>query len=163
MSLSSVKVSGGIQSRSSLKVACSLVDNVLAAPINVMSRNAGNGVLEVAWTPAGGIFDHWDVYISPSIDGPFSKANFKPIQGTVAKIFNLSFGNTIFTKVRGVDAAGNIGPFSALAVDAVASRATTQLRFVGPVGDQVPAGAVFCAIANDEVIGVRTTQSGTLS
>ena len=127
-----------------------------------MTRNVGNGVLEMQWTASVDPVSHYDVYIATSPTGTFSKANFKPVTGTKTKIVNLSFGLTVYAKVKAVDADGNESAFSSLAVDAVATRATAKLRFTGPVGDQVPADAMFTALVNDEIVAVRTLNGATI-
>lgn len=128
-------------------------------PTNVMTRNAGNGNMEVRWDAASGSPAYYDVYISNAEDGVYKKANKKQVTGTFCKIHNLPFGSTVYTKVRAVFADGTEGDLSDVAVDAEAPSAVIAvLRATGNVGDQIPAGTVFCAHVNDEVVGFKTLQ-----
>lgn len=160
--MSFVPVSGGVASRQSVQTSGAVIDNALGAPANVLTRNAGTGTMEVRWDAATGIVDHYDIYISTSASGSYDKANQRPIRATFAKIASIPFGLKIYTKVRAVGKDGAVGAFSAVALDAVASRATIVLRCTGPLGDVVPQGVVFSAVVNDELIAFRTTQSGQI-
>lgn len=135
----------------------------LSAPLNAMTRNAGDGSMDVAWqAPASGQADHYDVYIAPASGGDFVPGNWGAVRGTKCKIVNLPFGATIYAKVRAVDADDNVGPWSELARDAAASKATVQLRFDGLIGDQVPSGAMFAALVNGYLVAVQVTASGEI-
>lgn len=159
----SAPITGSIATRAQAKITGDIGNNVLSAPANVMTRNAGNGTIEVRWDASAGPVDHYDVYICSTPSGIFTKANLRPILIRFAKIPNIPFGTTVYTKVRAVDINDNEGPLSALAVDAIVARATTRLRFTGLVGDQVNTGTVFAAIVNDELIAVRTLAGGVLA
>lgn len=133
-------------------------------PTNVMTRNVGNGELEVQWDPPSiGTPVYYNVYVSRESAGTYQKANKKNILNTCCKIPNLRFGIMIFTKVCAVDSDGVEGPLSAVAVDGICPpKVLTMLQITGPVGDIIPVNAVFCANANDEVVGFRILETTEL-
>jgi len=135
----------------------------LGAPQNVLTRNAGNGVLEVAWQEAAGTVDYYDIYVSSATGGPFVKGNEAPVSGLIGRVFDLPFDEKIYTKVRAIGVDGEEGPYSDLGLDAVAGRAVCSLRFSGPIGDQIPVGSMFAAILGDELIAVEALESGTIT
>lgn len=134
-----------------------------------MTRNEGTGALEVRWdAPSIGVVSYYDVYISLSSGGTFEKANLQPVTGTYCKIPNFEYGTTVYCKVLGVDADGVEGPLSALAVDADClphgepEPVAATLRVTGPVGDVIPAGAIFAAVVNDHVVAFKVLDEHVL-
>ena len=135
----------------------------LGAPSNVLTRNAGNGTLEVAWSAASGLVDYYDIYISTASGGEFVKANEDPISGTIGAVFDIPFDETIFTKVRAIGADGSEGPFSSLGRDAITGRAICKLRFTGPKGDRIADASMFAALVGNELVAVECLEGGTIT
>lgn len=136
----------------------------LGPPLNPLSRNVGNGVLEVQWdAPAVGTPDTYEVWIATALAGPYVKANTEEVSATWYRVRNLPFGNTIYTKVRALDSAGVAGDWSAVAQDATCSKAVTILRFTGPLGDVIPKGAMFAALVGGTLVAVKTLDGRTVS
>jgi hypothetical protein len=133
--------------------------SVPAAPTNLLSRNVGNGSVELQWTPVAGAVSY-NIYISNSAAGPFTKANIAPVVNSAARLPNLVFRTTVYFKVTAVNASGE-SIQSALAQDATASVATTVLCFKGLKGDQIAAGAIFAAVVGTQLISVQTLAGGT--
>lgn len=134
-----------------------------SAPLLPLTRNCGNGTMEVQWeAPISGVVDHYDVYISTSELGSYEKANKAPITVRMARVQNLVFGYTIYTKVKAVHADGAESPFSAVANNATADKATLRLTFTGPSDDIIAQRAMFAASHNGELIAVETLDEGTI-
>ena len=142
------------------------VDRTPGVPTNVLSRNVGNGNLEVEWTLDGimGVDTAYcNVYISTSPTGPWTKANKRPITNNKALIENIPFNTVVYAVVTQVTIAGLEGAQSALANDGYCVRSTIGLLFTGPVGDQIPIGAMFSEYVGDgNLIGFTTTASGQM-
>jgi hypothetical protein len=140
-----------------------VVDTILTAPTSALSRNAGNGVLEVQWAaPASGVVGWYEVWICTSAGGAFERATPNHVTTRWTRIPNLKFGSTIYAKVRALDPLGVAGPFSALARDAIASRAVTRLRFEDVPGSVIPASAMFACYLNGELLAVTVDTGGTI-
>jgi hypothetical protein len=134
----------------------------LSKPLNVLTRNCGNGSLEVQWdAPLTGTVDEYEIYISTSLGGTYTKAHHETIDSakTWWRLRNIPFGLTIYTKVRGVEADGTAGDWSDVGLDAECSKAIGIVRFSGPVGDRIPAGAEFVSTADTELIGLKTLEA----
>lgn len=154
---------GGVAYRAQVPLAGGIDATILTAPTNVLTRNVGNGAMEVSWTaPSGGMPYQYEVWISAAAAGTYEKAATGLIFGTKTIVPNLRFGVKVYTKVRALDKAGVPGPFSSLALDAIAGRARTQLRFTGQLGDIIPEGAVFAALVGDDLVAVKTLEDGEL-
>ena len=130
-----------------------------AAPLNPLSRNVGNGAVELAWDASAGALSY-NVYISTASGGPFVRANRATISDTKVRLPNLRFGITAYFKVTAVNADGESAQ-SSLAEDATCAQGVTTLQFDGLVGDQIPAGAVFAAMVGTKLVAFRTTTGGT--
>ena len=131
-------------------------------PTNVRSRNVGNGSLEVEWDADSGV-DSFNVYISNQLNGPYTKANKTPITSNRAIIENFTFNTIVYAKVTSVT-GGTESPFSLPANDGYCVRSAISLLFIGPVGDQIPIGAIFAEFVGDgNIIAWKTTASGQLS
>lgn len=136
----------------------------LSEPLTVLTRNAGNGSMEVAWQrPVSGVPSLYEIHVGTASGGTFYKVDRKDIEGLIARVYNLTFGTTLYTKVRGIDVLGTEGPFSELARDAVIDRARGILKFEGPIGDEIEDKAFFTSIYLDELLGMRVLQSGVIT
>jgi hypothetical protein len=103
--------------------------------------------------------DSYNVYLSTSLAGTYSKANIAPITDTKVRLSNIKFGLTVYIKVTAVNSDGE-GAQSAAAQDAVCSPGVTTLQFEGLVGDQIPAGAMFTAKVGTRLVSFVTLASG---
>lgn len=136
---------------------------VLSAPLNVLTRNCGNGSMDVQWdAPATGVPGWYEVWISTSADGIYVRAVEK-CRLKWARVPALKFGSTIYTKVRAVDKAGVAGDWSSVARDASCVASVMDLVCAGLVGDIVPDGAKFAAVINGSVVAFEVPTGGTLS
>jgi hypothetical protein len=154
-------LAGTIAARASAILTGDVVIVALTAPLDVLSRNGGNANLEMQWSPpAAGVVDHYDVYIATALAGPYVKANSFALTEKRAMIRNIPFGTTVFSKVKAIDAAGNEGPFSAVANDAIAGLASVNLQFTGPVGDIIPTGTLFVAFVKGQLLAVKVRAPG---
>jgi hypothetical protein len=129
------------------------------APANLLSRNVGNGSLELQWDASIGAVSY-NVYLSIAADGTFNKANLAPITDTKTVLRNIRFGLTVYIKVTAVNAADEESVQSDMAEDAVCSPGVVTLQFEGVTGDQIPAGAVFAAKVNEKLVAFITTTAG---
>lgn len=163
MSTSYVDTSGGVAQRGELDSSGGVVDTPLTAPTTVLSRNVGNGSLEVTWVAATGPVDHYDLYVAEDPADTFVQANLEDIEGTRFVVPNLPLGTTVYVKVKAVDANGTESAFSALARDAYAVKARALLRFSGPVGEEITDGALFTCPIDGELLGLRLASGGTIS
>lgn len=156
--------SGGVLPRVEADFTGGVVDNTLTAPTGVLTRNVGDGSMEVQWTPGSGAIDRHEIWITDDKTTDLEQVRFEKFSGTFAVVRNLPFGKTIFTKVRAVDAAGNAGPYSDWAHNAiVAGRATTVLRATGPSGAVISNGAIFVMQKDGLLVALQATQQATLS
>lgn len=162
MASTSILVTARAANRATASVTATCIGADPLTPTGVLTRNLGNGAIEVAWEAGGGVARHFDCYIATSPDGTFSKANTSPLLSTRCVIPNIPFGQTVYVKVKAVDGAGRESSYSALGRDAVAVRATTQLAFKGLSGTLVPAGIVLAMPLEGELIAFRTTASGVI-
>ena len=136
----------------------------LGPPLNVYSRNVGNGSMEVRWAaPASGTPDYYDVYAGLVSGGSFEQVNDAPVEDTMFRVVNLPEGERVYSKVVAVDEDGDEGAFSALALDATVGRAGGQLLFQGPIGDEIVEGAIFAAVVHNELIALRVLSGGTIT
>ena len=163
MSTSYVNTSGGVATRGELDTSGGISDTPLVAPTSVLSRNVGNGSLEVTWVAAAGPVDHYDLYVAEDPDDTFVQANLEDIDGTRFVVPNLPFGTTVYVKVKAVDENGTESAFSALAQDAYAVKSRALLRFSGPVGAEITNGALFTCPIDGELLGLRLASGGTIS
>lgn len=153
-----------VKPRFTASITYTVTSAVPSAPTNVLSRNIGDGSMELSWdAPASGVVDHYDVLISSASGGDFIKANSFPVTHRTHIVKNLPFGYTVYAKVRGVDNGGNEGPLSALARDATASKATSKLKFIAPIGDVIAEGAMFSCLLNNSIVAVTVTTGGTVT
>ena len=135
----------------------------LSAPQNVLTRNVGNGSMDVQWdAPATGVPGWYEVWISTSADGTYVRAVSK-CRLKWARVPALKFGSTVYTKVRAVDKAGVAGAWSAVARDASCVAAVMDLVCAGLVGDVVPDNAVFAALQNGALVAFKVPTGGTLA
>ena len=163
MSTSYVDTSGGVATRSELDTSGSVIDTPLSAPTTVLSRNVGNGSLEVTWVAATGPVDHYDLYVAEDPADTFVKANLEDIEGTRFVVPNLPFGTTVYVKVKAVDTNGTESAFSDLARDAYAVKSRALLRFSGPVGAEITDAAIFTCPVDGELLGLRLAYGGAIA
>jgi len=109
------------------------------------------------WQPpvSGVTPDHYDVYMGTSEAGTRYKVNLVDIEDTKAVIYNLPFGQTVFTAVKSVGADGCISEESALARDGTLNKVTGTFEFAAPVGDWIPEGSVFAAMVGTNFLHSR--------
>lgn len=163
MAQASISTTITVLSQALADVTFSIVENVLSAPLNALSRNAGNGALDVAWTaPATGSVGWYEVWLS-SDKTTWVKATEQPVYNTWVRIPNLTLNQTVYAKVRAIGPDGTEGTFSAIARDAYIGRAVTRLRFDGIPGDVVPNGALYTHYRNGVLLGMYVRAGGTLS
>ena len=132
--------------------------SIPAAPTNLLSRNVGNGSVELEWSASVGAISY-NLYLSTSQGGSFIKANLFPITDTKAILFNFVFGTKVYFKATAVNAVGESAQ-SALARDAKCGNGTTTLLFKSLVGDQILAGAVFTAQVGARLVAFQTLAAG---
>jgi hypothetical protein len=108
----------------------------------VLSRNVGNGAVEIQFVASAGAVSY-NVYLSTSLAGTYTKANMAAITGTTCRLPNFPFGVTVYFKVTAVNAAGEESALSSVAQDAICSPGTATLQFTDLVGGTIPAGKVF--------------------
>ena len=150
-------VTGNCKYRTYAPVSGTVVKVALTAPRNVLARNCGDGCLEVQWdAPLAGSVQGYEVWIAASATGTWCKAVPSYVTRTWYRVRNLPFGATVYVKVRAMDMNDGAGPFSDVGLDADATYAVSMLRFTGPAGDRIPAGAVFVAVIERELVGVET-------
>lgn len=159
-----INTSGNVKYVTYATVTGTVVKVALTAPLNVLARNYGDGCLEVQWdAPVAGVVRCYEVWIATSPTGTWCKANTSRVTRTWYRIRNLPFGATVYVKVRAMDVAEVAGPFSDIGMDADATYAVSMLRFTGPAGDRIPAGAVFVAVIDRELVGVETLDGRDLT
>jgi len=113
--------------------------------------------------PVSGVTpDHYDVYMATSEAGTKHKVNFVDIEDTKAVIYNLPFGQTVFTTVKSIGADGSISEESALARDGTLNKVTGTFEFAAPVGDWIPEGSVFAAMVGNELLAFEMLSIGTV-
>jgi len=135
----------------------------LSAPLNVFTRNCGNGSMDVQWAaPATGAPGWYEVWISTSAGGTYVRAVEKAYLKW-ARIPALKMGSVVYTKVRAVDKAGVAGAWSDVARDASCVAAVMNLTCAGLVGDVVPDGARFAALQNGALVVFEVPTGGTLA
>jgi hypothetical protein len=136
---------------------------VLSAPQTVLTRNAGNGSMDVQWgAPATGVPGWYEVWISTAAAGTYVRAVEK-CRLKWARVSCLKLGSTVYTKVRAVDKAGVAGAWSSVAHDAECVPAVMNLLCDGLVGDVVPDGARFACARNGSVVVFEVPVGGTLA
>ena len=135
----------------------------LTAPLNVLTRNCGNGSMDVQWdAPASGFPGWYEVWISTSAGGTYVRASEKEFLRWV-RIPSLKFDETVYTKVRAMDKAGSPSDWSAVARDASCVPAVMNLVCDGLVGDEIPDGAQFAVSHNGAVVAFEVPTGGTLA
>ena len=130
-----------------------------SAPSGLLSRNVGNECVELSWDSSVGA-DSYNVYISTSSGGTFTKANLTAITVTKVSLPNIKFGTTVYFKVTAVNVDGE-SALSSLANDATCSVGSVTLHFQGLVGDKIPVGAMFTSRVNNRLVSFVTTTEGT--
>ena len=128
-------------------------------PQNVMSRNVGNGVVEIQFSPAVGAVSY-NVYIATSLAGTYRKANLSPVLWTTTKLPNIPFGLTVYLKVTAVNVGGEESALSTAALDAVCLPGVVTLRFEDIVGARIPVGAVYAVRMGAAQVSFVTTTAG---
>ena len=131
---------------------------VPAAPQNLLSRNVGNGSVELSWTASGGAVSY-NIYLAIALAGTYTKINNAPILATTVRLPNFKFGITVYLKVTAVNADGESAQ-SAVSQDATCSQGIVTLQFEGLLGDMIPAGAMFTAKVGSRLVSFVTTTAG---
>jgi hypothetical protein len=134
----------------------------IGPPLNVLTRNAGAGVLEVQWdAPAVGAPAWYAVWIS--IDNlNFAKATFRPIRPRWCRIPNLPTGRIIYAQVVAVASDGTESVASATGKDASAGIASLSLRFTGTPGAQINVGGIYSSVIGGQPVSVQLTEGGVI-
>jgi len=133
-------------------------------PTSVLTANGGGGTIHVQWDPpvSGVTPDHYDVFMATSEAGTKHKVNFTDIDDTKAVIYNVPFGQTVFTAVKSVGADGDISEESALARDGTLNKVTGTFEFEAPLADWIPEGAIFAAMVGNELVAFEMLNTGTV-
>jgi len=137
---------------------------ILYPPTSVLTANGGGGTVHVQWDPpvSGDTPDHYDVYMGTTEEGTRYKVNFTDIDDTKAVIYNLPFGQTVFTAVKSVGADGDVSEESALARNGTLNQVTGLFEFAAPVDDWIPEGAIFAAMVGNELVAFEMLNQGTV-
>lgn len=137
----------------------------LYPPTSVLTANGGGGTVHVKWTPpvSGDTPDHYDVYMGLSEVGTRHKVNFTDVEDTKAIIYNVPFGQSVFTAVRSVGADGDMSEESALARDGTLNQVTGMFEFAAPVGDSIRISAIFAAMVGNELVAFEMLNAGTVT
>jgi len=164
MSVASALMSYVVSPRATAPLIYAAVSSTPGAPLNVLTRNVGDGSMDVQWDePLSGVVNHYDVLVGTASVGPFVKHNRFPITEKNYSARNIPFGYTVYTKVRAVDREGNEGPLSNLADDAQATTPTMQMQFVAPIDDVFIRDSVFTALLNGTLVGVQLDTGVTVT
>ena len=134
-------------------------------PTSVLTANGGGGTVHMEWQPpvSGVTPDHYDVYMATSEAGTKHKVNFTDVEDTKAVIYNVPFGQTVFTAVKSIGADGCISEESALARDGTLNKVTGTFEFAAPVDDWIPEDSIFAAMVGNELVAFEMLSIGTVS
>jgi hypothetical protein len=133
------------------------------APLNVLTRNIGDGSLEITWDdPASGQWSHFDIYLCETPNGAYQKVNRSNVTGNRYVAKNLPYGHTIYCRMRAVN-GDMTSDWSNRGRDATCGVGRGRVLFTGQVGDQIPINTVFTARVGDQLVGLKTVQGGTLA
>ena len=131
---------------------------VPSSPANLLSRNMGDGSVELSWDAVVGATSY-SIYMSTTVGGTFNQVNLVAVTDTKIRVPNITFGATVYFKVTAVNGDGE-SVKSSLAEDAVCSPGVCTLQFTGMVRDTIPVGAMFTAPVNGRLVSFIVTTEG---